>query len=72
MSLLETIWFLLSIIIILIVMLVDPKNYQPSSNTSNILGSFSNSSSGQEFIYNFSTVLILVFFVLTPILSLQN
>lgn len=72
MSLLESSWFLISSMIIGIVLLVDPKSSLTSSNTNPIVGLFSSPSSGQEFIYNFSAVLIVSFFVLTTILSLDN
>jgi len=68
MNLLESSWFLISSMIIGIVLLVDPK----SSNTNAVSGLFSSPSSGQQFIYNFSAVLILIFFVLTTVLSLNN
>jgi protein translocase SecG subunit len=72
MSLLESTWFLVSTLIIVIVLLLDPKSSVTGSNTNAVLGLFSSPSSGQRFIYNFSAVLILLFFVLTTILSLSN
>ena len=72
MSLLESSWFLISFLIIAIVLLVDPKSSLAGSNKNAVLGLFSSVSSGQKFIYNFSAVLILLFFVLTTILSLSN
>jgi hypothetical protein len=66
MSLLETIWFILAILIIL---LVDPKSsvYGLSNNT--LLSGFSSPSSKQSFIYTLSAVLIATFFILTVIIS---
>jgi protein translocase SecG subunit len=72
MSLLESSWFLISTLIIVIVMLVDPKSSLAGSSANSVLGLFSSPTSGQQFIYNFSAVLILLFFVLTIALSLGN
>jgi protein translocase SecG subunit len=72
MGLLESSWFLVSTLIIVIVLLVDPKSSLAGSNTNVVLGLFSSPSSGQQFIYNFSAVLILLFFILTIALSLGN
>ena len=70
MSLLESSWFLISSLIIVIVLLVDPKSSLAGSSSNAVLGLFSSPSSGQQFIYKFSAVLILSFFVLTTVLSL--
>ena len=67
MSLLESIWFLISSLIITIVLLVNPKTSITGSSENSVLGLFSSPSSGQQFIYNFSAVLIVSFFVLTTI-----
>ena len=72
MNILEVSWFLVSTLIIVIVLLVDPKSELTGSSTNAVLGLFSNSGSDQQFIYNFSAVLILVFFGLTTILSLST
>ena len=72
MSLLESSWFLISILIIAIVLILDPKSSITGSSTNTVLGLFSSASSGQKFIYNFSAILILLFFVLTTLLSLNN
>jgi len=72
MSLLESTWFLVSSLIIAIILLVDPKDSQTVGNSNALLGSFSSPSSAQQFIYNFSAILILSFFVLTTVLSLSN
>ena len=72
MGLLESSWFLVSTLIIVIVLLVDPKSSLAGSNTNAVLGLFSSPTSGQQFIYNSSAVLILLFFVLTITLSLGN
>jgi protein translocase SecG subunit len=72
MSLLESTWFLISFLVITVVLLVDPKSSLTDSNTNGVLGLFSSPSSGQQFIYNFSAVLIVFFFILTTILSLNN
>jgi preprotein translocase subunit SecG len=70
MDLFESSWFLISSMIILIVVLIDPKNSIASSSSNGILGLFKSRSSGQQFIYNFNSILILVFFVLSILLSL--
>ena len=72
MSLLESSWFLVSFLVISIVLLLDPKTSLTDSNTNGVLGLFSSPISGQQFIYNFSALLILLFFVLTTVLSLNN
>ena len=72
MNFLESSWFLISSLIIVIVLLVDPKSSLAGSDTNAVLGLFSSPSSGQQFIYNFSAVLIVFFFILTTILSLNN
>ena len=72
MDLLESSWFLISSLIIIIVLLVDPKSSLAGSNTNAVLGLFSSPSSGQQFIYRFSAVLIFAFFALTTVLSLSN
>ena len=72
MDLIESSWFLISFLIILIVLLIDPKSSMTGSNKNVVLGLFSSASSGQQFIYNFSAVLIVLFFVLTTVLSLNN
>ena len=72
MSLLESSWFLISSLIIIIVLIVDPKSSLSGSNTNAVLGLFSSPSSGQQFIYRFSAVLIFAFFALTTVLSLSN
>ena len=72
MDLLETSWFLISSLIIGIVLLVDPKSSLTGSSTNAVLGLFSSPSSGQQFIYTFSAILILLFYVLTAVLSLTS
>jgi preprotein translocase subunit SecG len=72
MNLLESTWFLISSLTILIILLVDPKSSLTGSNTSAVLGLFSSPNSGQQFVYNLGAVLILFFFVLTIGLSLQS
>jgi protein translocase SecG subunit len=70
MDLLEGSWFLTSFLIIAIVLLVDPKSSLTSA--SSVSGLFSSPSSGQQFIYKFSAILIVVFFILTLIISLGS
>jgi len=72
MNLLESTWFLISFLVITVVLLIDPKSSLTDSNTNGVFGLFSSPSSGQQFIYNFSALLILLFFILTTVLSLDN
>jgi protein translocase SecG subunit len=72
MDLLEGCWFLTSFLIIAIVLLVDPKSSLTNSSSSSVLGLFSSPSSGQQFIYKFSAILIVVFFILTLTISLGS
>lgn len=72
MSLFESVWLLLSSLIILIVLLVDPKSSITGSSTNAVLGLFSSPSTGQQFIYSFSIVIILSFYILTTVLSFNN
>ena len=69
MNILENTWFLIAFLIIGIVLLVDPKSSISGSNNSSILGMFSSPSSGQQFIYRFSAVVIASFFLLSLGLS---
>ena len=72
MDLLESTWFLISFLVITVVLLIDTQSSLTDSNTNGVLGLFSRPSSGQQFIYNFSALRILLFFVLTTVLSLDN
>ena len=69
MSLLESSWFLVAILIIAIVLLIDPKSSTTGSGTNQILGGFATPSSEQKFIYRISAILIAIFFLLTTIIS---
>jgi len=69
MNILENTWFLIAFLIIGIVLLVDPKSSISGSNNSSMLGMFSSPSSGQQFIYRFSAVVIASFFLLSLGLS---
>ncbi len=72
MTLVESSWFIVTIFIIAIVLLVDPKSSMAGSSMNPVLGLFSSASSGQQFVYNFGAVLISLFFILTIVLSLNN
>ena len=69
MSILENTWFLIAFLIIGVVMLVDPKSSISGSNNSSVMGMFSSPSSGQQFIYRFSAIVIASFFLLSLSLS---
>ena len=69
MNILESSWFLIAFLIIGIVPLVDPKSSITGSTSSSVLGMFASPSSGQQFIYRFSGVMIAGFFLLSLTLS---
>jgi len=66
MNLLESFWFLVAFILIIIVLLIDPKSSITGANTSPMIGGmFSSPRSGQKFIYQLSGVLVTSFLILT-------
>ena len=66
MNLLESFWFLLAFLIIIIVLLTDPKSSIAGANSNSLVsGMFSSPRSGQKFIYQFSGVLVTGFLILT-------
>ena len=69
MTLVESIWFGIQLFIIVIVLLIDPKNSMNGTSNATIMSSFSSPSSGQSFIYRLSALLITLFYILTIILS---
>ena len=69
MNILESSWFLIAFLIIGIVLLVDPKSSISGSTNSPVSGMFASPSSGQQFIYRFSAVLITSFFLVSLGLS---
>jgi protein translocase SecG subunit len=69
MNVYESVWFLITISIIAIVLVIDPKASAPNPNLNPVSGFFSSASSGQNFIYRFSALLILLFYVVTILLS---
>ena len=69
MTLLESIWLLVAILIIVIVLVLDPKSSITGSNSNSLLGVFSSPSSGQRFSYRLAGFLITTFFILTTVLS---
>ena len=69
MNILESTWFLTAFLIIGIVLAVDLKSSISGSNNSSVLGMFSSPSSGQQFIYRLSAVVIASFFLLSLGLS---
>jgi len=69
MTLLESIWFVITFLIISVVLLVDPKSYGAGGGSNPVLGVFSSPSSGQSFIYRVSAFLIVLFYILTIVLS---
>mgnify|MGYP006171773995 CR=1 FL=1 len=69
MTLLESIWFVITFLIISVVLLIDPKSSAASGGNNPVIGVFSSPSSGQSFIYRVSAVLIILFYILTIVLS---
>ena len=69
MSLLESIWFLVALLIIGIVLLIDPKSSTTGSGGASLLGGLATPSSEQKFIYRVSAFLIATFFISTVLLS---
>jgi len=70
MTIIDTIWIFITVMIIGIVLLVDPKNSVPNSVTGLGSRAFDSPSSQQSFIYRVSAILILLFYVLTILLNL--
>jgi|MDSY01.1.fsa_nt_gb protein translocase SecG subunit len=69
MNIIESIWFAIAITLIAIVLVIDPKASVSSTSLSPVSGFFSSPSSSQSFIYRFSALLIILFYVLTILLS---
>ena len=69
MNLIEGCWFLVAFLLTSLVVLVDPKNYVLGSSMNNAVSNFSSPSSRQDFILNFSNLLIALFFILTFVLK---
>ena len=66
---LEKIWVLISISIILIILLTDPKSSINGTWSNQISTIFASASEGQKFIKQLSWVLIIMFYVITLSLS---
>ena len=71
MDIVEGLWVLINLAIILIVLLVDPKNTASSIGSASILTGFESARSRQNFIYKFSAIIIVSFYILTIKLSLN-
>ena len=69
MNILESAWFLTALLLVGIVLSVDTKSSISGSSNSSVLGMFSSPSSGQQFIYRLSAVVIASFFILSLGLS---
>ena len=72
MSLLESCWFLVAFLIIAIILLVDPASSTSGFGANSVLSGLATPSSQQKFVYRFSALLIVSFFLLTTILSVLN
>ena len=69
MSLLESSWILVALLIIAVVLLIDPKSSASGAGVNSVLGGLATPSSEQKFLYRVSAGLIATFFILTIILS---
>ena len=67
--LIESLWFIVALLVIAIVLLVDPKSSSVGSGGSSVLRAFSSPRSGQNFIYRLSAILIASFLILTILIS---
>ena len=67
--LIESLWFVIALLVITIVLLVDPKSSSVGSGNSSVLRAFSSPRSEQNFIYRLSAVLIAIFLILTILIS---
>ena len=66
MNLLESFWFLVAFLLIIIVLLTDPKSSITGASTNPMVGKmFSSPRSGQKFVYQFSGLLVTIFLILT-------
>lgn len=73
MALLEKLWVLINILIVLIILLTDPKTSSLTGTWSNQISSaFVSASDGQKFIKQFNWILIATFFLLTVLLSYMS
>ena len=69
MGLIEKVWFLITFSIISIILLTDPKDPISNSSPAPVAGLFSSASKGQKFITNLNWFMILLFFLITILLS---
>ena len=72
MDLFELTWFIVAFSIIGLVLLIDPKSSITEINSGAVAGFFTSPNTGQQFIFNFSNILIASFFILTLILSVKT
>ena len=72
MTLIESIWFLVSFLLILITLIVDPKEVLNVTNQNSSIDASSNYGSEQPLIMNFTMGLVLCFLVLTILLNLKE
>jgi protein translocase SecG subunit len=69
MALVESVWFATAFLIIIIVILIDPKSSVSGFGKNTVLSIFSSPSSGQSFIYRLSALFIIIFYISTILLS---
>lgn len=70
MAFLENIWVLINFLIVLIILLTDPKTSSLTGTWNNQVSTvFVSASDGQKFIKRLNWILISVFFILTLVLS---
>ena len=71
MTIFDGIWFLIASLIIAIVLLIDPKSSASNTGGNVASGLFASPSSERSFIYRFSAVIIVLFYLLTILLNFK-
>lgn len=72
MNVIEIFWFFTVLIIIIIILSTDPKNSIGGAQNNQLTMLFNNASDGQNFIRKFTWIAVIVFFILTVLLSYFN
>ena len=72
MNFFEIFWVVNALILIIIVLLIDPKSSMSGASSNPMVSIFSSPSGGQNFIYRASALLIVLFYGLTILLSYNN
>ncbi len=72
MSLIEIFWFLTIILIIFIILSTDPKSSISGAQNNQLTMLFTSASEGQNFLRKFTWLAIIIFLILTVLLSYFN